>query len=889
MMKAFRNRLAYFITPTTDHRTAIEADFNAELESHIQMHTDDNMKAGMSPDEARREAILKLGGIEPTKEAHRDRRTLPVLDNLAQDLRFSLRQMRTNPGFSIVAILILAIGICSSTAIFAFVDAAILKPLPYQNPDRLVAAFESTKVCPQCNLSYLDYIDWKRMNTVFSSFDAYTGRQFLLRGDAGDVEPINGARVSSGFFRTLGVTPIAGRDFHDNEESPASGPLTVLLSYEAWQTRFGGKDSVIGQTLILSGQPNTIIGVLPRGFHYAPVGTPEFWEIMRPTPGCEDRRSCHNLYAVGRLKDGTSFAAASSNITAIADQLQKEYPPSNRGQAGLIMPLAEIVAGRVRPILLALFAGACLLMVIVWTNVASLLLVRSEGRKRELAVRRALGASGARLVSQFVVEGIALVTCGAVLGLIGAKWTIQLLAALIPKFMMDSLPFLRGIDLNSHALLFATGVSLIAAIFFTLTPAIHLVLSRTRDGLAEGSRGSAGLAWQRIGSKLVVAELATAVVLLVGAGLLGKSLYLMLNVDLGFKAEGLATILASAPSKTYQENDRRIQLAREVRTRIAALPGVTSVGLSGQLPVTHQGNTSWIVIVGAPPSPEHNDVPERAVSAGYFETIGAKLAAGRYFNDSEDLSKPLVVIVNQVFAQQYFPGQNPIGKRIAYERLNAAASQSMEIVGVVENLQEGQLDQKPRAFMYVPFNQSPGTFLSLTVRTASAEKSIIGAVQRELREIDRDIAIVTGTTMVERIHNSPSAYLKRSSAWLVGAFAAVALILCIVGLYGVVAYSVSQRTREIGVRIALGAARGSVYRMILTEAGWLTLAGTIIGLCCAVALARFLEGLLFGVTQWDALTLASVTAILGIASLVASYIPAHRAASVNPIEALRSE
>jgi macrolide transport system ATP-binding/permease protein len=888
-MKALRKRLAYFINPTAHQQTATEADFNAELESHIQMHTDDNIKAGMSPDQARREAIIKLGGVEPTREAHRDQRSLPLLDNLAQDLRYALRQMRTNPGFTSIAVLILAIGICASTAIFAFVDAAMLQPLPYQNPDRLVAAYESTPVCPQCNLSYLDYVDWKRMNTVFSSFDAFNGRQFLLRNDStGEVEPVPGARVSSGFFRTLGITPLAGRDFHDNETSPGSGPLTVLLSYESWQNRFGGKESIIGQTLVLSGQPNTVIGVLPRGFHFAPVGTPEFWEIMRPGTGCEDRRSCHNLYAVGRIKDGTSEAAARANIIAIADQLQKEYPDSNRGQAGLIMPLAEVVSGRVRPILFALFGGACLLMLIVWTNVASLLLVRSEGRKKELAVRRALGASGGRLVSQFVVEGLALVACGAGIGLIAAKWTIQLLTALIPKTMLDSLPFLRGIELNSHVLLFVLGMAVIAAVLFTVTPTAHLILSKTRDGLVEGSRGSAGLAWQRIGSKLVVAELATAVILLVGAGLLGKSLYMMLNVQLGFKAEGLATIQVSAPNKTYPDSAKQIQLARQIHSRLAALPGVTSVGISGQLPITHQGNTSWIVVVGAPPSPEHNDVPERAVSAGYFETIGAKLAAGRYFTDIEDSTKPRVVIVNQVFANQYFPGESPVGKRIAYER-STAPDQFMEIVGVIENLQEGQLDQKPRAFMYVPFNQSPGTFLALTVRTANAEKSIIGTIQREVREIDRDIAMVTGATMIERIQNSPSAYFKRSSAWLVGAFAAVALILCIVGLYGVIAYSVSQRTREIGVRIALGAAQGSVYRMILTEAGWLAAAGIAIGLCCAVALARFLEGLLFGVSQWDALTLASVTVILCLASLAASYVPAHRAASVNPIEALRAE
>ena len=868
-------------------RSRAEDELNAELESHIEMHTDDNIRQGMSPGQARREAILRLGGVASAKESYRDRRGLPFVEHLAQDSRFALRQLRKHIAFSGIAVLILGLGLSASVAIFAFVDAAFLRPLPYEDPTRLLGVFETSKGCPNCNLSYLDFVDWKRLSNAFEGFDAYTGSRFLLNNAVTGVEPASGARVSSGFFRTLGVRPVLGRDFHEGEGSPSAAP-TALLSYEAWQTRYAGRPDVVGEKVLLDGTPVSIAGVLPSDFHFAPVGTADFWVILQPVSSCDKRRSCHNLFGVARLRDGISQEAAQANVVAIAQQLEQEYPASNRGQGAIVVPLAEVISGNIRPLLSALLLGALLLLLIVWANVASLLLVRSESRRREFAVRRALGASTGRLVSQFFVEGVVITALGSSFGLAAGVWAMQLLRSLIPKFMLDGLPFLRDAGLSGRVILFAIALSLIAVALFAFTPALHLALSKTRDGLAEGARGSAGLAWRRIGSKLVVAELATAVVLLVAAGLLGKSLNRLLQVPLGFQPENLVTLQLAIPPNAYAEPAKQTALQRLIETRLQGLPGVAAVGLSSQLPVTHQGNTRWIKFVGRPSNGEHIDVPERAVSAGYFAAIGARLRKGRFFEATDDASKPLVAIINETFAREHFPGEDPIGKQIDYSSSPAPAPTL--VIGVIDDLKEGQLDSDNRSILYIPLLQDRGFNLALTVRAApGTESTMPGAIRQEIRQIDPAIASIGGDLMTIRIRDSRSAYLHRSSAWLAGAFAGLSLLLCVVGLYGVIAFSVSQRTREIGVRMALGAGRGAVYSLVLREAGWLIAAGLLIGLTSAVALARFLDGLLFGVSAWDGLTLSAVSLVLAGAALLAAYVPAHRAAGVNPVDALRAD
>ena len=865
-------------------KDALERDFSDELESHLQMHIDDNIRAGMSPLEARRVAVMKLGGIDQAKEAYRDRTTIPFLESIVQDLRFTFRQLRMNPAFTVTATAMVALGVGASVAIFAFVDAALIKPLPYHNPARLLYVTETTPEIPRANFSYPDYLDWKKLNTVFDSLEVYNQRGYVVSTSAG-MEMVDGARVTAGFFRTLGVSVLLGRDFLAGEDLP-NAPRTLILSYAAWQKRFSAKQEILGQPITLDETPYIIVGVLPQNFHFAPVENAEFWATLNPTGGCWTRRSCHSLNGIARLKDGVSKEAALADVTRIAKDLEAQYPDSNRNQGATVAPLSEVIVGDVKPILLLLLGGTGLLLLIACINVASLLLVRSETRRRELAVRRALGATRSRLIRQFVIEGLVIVVVGSIFALVSSHWAMQVLKGLIPTDMMAGMPYLNDLGLNSRVFMFALAVAGFAAALFSLTPALRISSLDVREGMGEGARGNAGKVWTRIGSKLVVLELTTAMVLLVGAGLLAKSFYRLLQVTAGFETKHLITMRIRAPLSAYGEDVQAVALGRKVVEEIKSLPGVTSVGLADTLPFTFNGNTDWIRFVGRAYNGEHNEVNQRGVSSDYFQTLQAKLLQGRTFTDAEDMSKPKVVVINQTLAKKYFPGADPVGQR--FGDIDQNPKSIKEIIGVVDDIREGPLDSEIWPAYYYPFNQSPDIGYSVVVRTAQSE-SLIPTVADAIRRIDPRINISSQTTMSERVNNAPTVYLRRSSTWLVGGFAVAALLLGVVGLYGVIAYSVSQRTREIGVRIALGAQRSTVYRLILKEAGALTLAGIVIGIGCAILAASLMRKLLFGTPPWDITTLLCVAAVLAASALLASFLPARRAASVDPINALRAD
>jgi predicted permease len=593
------------------------------------------------------------------------------------------------------------------------------------------------------------------------------------------------------------------------------------------------------------------------------------------------------LNGVGRLKDGVTAAGALAQMKAIALQLENQYPDSNRGQGASVMPLSAAIVGDVKPILLVLLAGAGLLMLIACVNVSSLLLVRAESRRREIAIRGALGASRTRLSRQFVTEALTVVASGSAMGLGLAYLGMKGLSGLISKDWMAGMPFLHGLGLNPRVLAFAACLSVLAAILFSLTPILHFRFSDMREGLTEGARGSAGRLWRRMGANLVVIELATAVVLLAGAGLLGKSLYRLLHEDLGFRPDHLATLNVGLPTAAFSTDQQQVAFEHALLERAARMPGVQSAAVTSMLPVSCNCNTDWVRFVGKPYNGIHNEVNEREVSAGLFQTLKVKLKSGRFFTDADDAGKPKVVIINQAFAQRYFPGEDAVGKKLGDTQLTPASIR--EVVGVVENFKDAGLDQEQWPAEYEPFDQSPDGYFYVVLRTSQDAGSILPALGPMVHSVNPSVSVDWERTMQQDIDDSQAAYIHRSAAFLIGGFAALALLLGVVGLYGVIAYSVSQRTREIGVRMALGAQRSSVYRLIFGEAGKLIAMGVAVGLAGSVASAMLMQKLLFGVRAWDFTTLAAVAGVLAASALLASYFPARRAASVNPTEALRSE
>lgn len=864
-------------------RSKVDREIDAELRSHIEMRIEDNLIAGMSKEEARRDALLRFGNLTSTSERVTGADAALTLDSIWSDMRYACRQLWKNAGFSCTAIIVLALGMSASVAIFAFTDAVLIKPLPYQNPSKLAGLFESTPLGPRFHLSYLDYLDWKQQNKVFTSLEAYDAATLALKTKT-ETQRVDGAVVSAGFFRTLGVTPIVGRDFHAGEDTPGS-PRTVILSYGTWQNRFGKREDVTGQIVTLDGTPSVIIGVLPKDFHFALTGGAEFWTPLHQSSDPNNRGN-HGLSAIARLKDGATWEIASSEMSSIAQQLAKQYPDSNEGRGATVIPLTEVLIGNLRPILLLLLCGAVLLLLIACVNVSGLLLVRSENRRHEIAVRGALGASRLRLVRQFVTEGVMLAAAGSLLGICGAYSAIHLLTRLVPANMLRDMPYLRGLGLGAHVMVFTAIIVVAVAILFSITPVLRLSLTDLRAGLTEGGRSGVKEVWKHLGANLVVLELCTAMVLLVGAGLLGKSFYRLLQTDIGVQPDHLATMRLLAPHSRYAKDEQVVALGRRVMDETRRLPGVQSVAIAHQIPVSNVagGNTTF-EIIGRPNPGGGNESSSRNVSGDYFSTVQARLVQGRFFNENDDATKPRVMIVNRSFVRKYFADEDPIGKQIRYD----ASTPAIQIVGIVDDIKEGPLDQAVQPVLYTPFNQEPDSVFFIVARTAQEPQELLKSLEGTVHRIDPDILTFEAETMKNRINSTQSTYLHRSSAWLVGGFATMALLLGVVGLYSVIAYSVSLRTREIGVRMAMGAQRSAVHGMILKEAGRLTGIGVGAGLLCSIATASLMRKFLYGTQPWDMGTLVGVAVVLSISALLASYIPARRAALLDPVEALRAE
>jgi macrolide transport system ATP-binding/permease protein len=640
-------------------RTRSTDDFAEEIKAHLELEADELQREGLSGDEARRRARVDFGNVAMAQERFYLRDRMVWFDNLVRDIRFAIRQLIKNPGFATTAILVLALGMGVSVAIFGFVDAALLEPLPYANPSQLMSVNESSVESPRWPLSYPDYLDWQRMNQSFSSLDVYSGAGYILNTSSG-AEPVQAERVSGGFFQTLGVHPMLGRDFYPGENRPG-GPNVLLLSYGTWLHRFGGRRDAVAQAVDLDGRAFTIIGVLPRAFTFAPGGSAEFWIPLNSFSDHEKKRAFYTFWGIGRLRHDVTAQAALAEMNPIAKQLQRQYGIVGLDLSASVVPLSEIIVGDVRPILLTLLGGAVLLLLIACVNVGSLVLVRSESRRREVAVRGALGATPARLVKQFVTEGLLLGLLGSLAGMMVAAGIMKLLGSLVPKDMASNMPFLGNVGLNAHTAAFAAAVAALAVLLLAATPTLRLSFLNVREGMADGDRGSGSRFWRRLGANLVVVELAIAVVLLAGAGLLGRSLYHLLHVPLGFDPNHLATMRVMAPDTSYKSDDQVIGLYREIVRRVSSLPSVKTAGMTSMLPVQCNCATDRITFPGRPDHGEHNEVDERHVSPGYLPTLKAALVWGRYFTEADDPSHPRVAIINQALARKYFPNEDPVG------------------------------------------------------------------------------------------------------------------------------------------------------------------------------------------------------------------------------------
>jgi predicted permease len=619
------------------HAARVDRELDEELRYHLEREIEERLAAGVDRDEARVSARRRMGAIAQNMEECRDMRRVNFVEHRIQDLRFAVRQLLKHRGFAATATLTLALGIAASVAIFGFVDASLIRPLPYEDPSRLVTVFGARSDVSSSQrrgmVSYLSFADWRARNRAFSSMAAYDVRAGFELTTATGPQRVSGLRVTSGFFRTLGVTPVLGRDFDRSEEGPAA-PATVVLAHGAWLTHFGGRPDIVGQAITLQGEPHTVVGVLPRDFHFAMSDYAGFWLTIRKTQACWENRACRSMQAMARLADGVSLQMAASDMDGILQDLRRQYPERNP-ETARVVPLTEAILGNVRPILLMLLGGSGFLLLIACMNVVSLLLARSDSRSREIAVRDALGASSGRLGAQFATEAVVLVACGAVVGLTLAAWVMHLLESLVSPDMVSRMPYLHGISVNVRSVAFAGGVSLVAAVVFALTPILRLPRSDRLEGLKEGSRGTAGTTWQRFGRHLVTTQLALAMVLLVGAGLFGKSLYRLLTIDTGFTIDRV-TVVSVAPVVASQRTELPGALARHVAERVALIPGVASVGYADHLPLGSLAPSSFFWVMGRSESDQlKEDWPVRRVSAGFFASLQARLVRGRYFTEEE--------------------------------------------------------------------------------------------------------------------------------------------------------------------------------------------------------------------------------------------------------------
>jgi putative ABC transport system permease protein len=803
------------------------------------------------------------------------------MDSLLQDLRYSLRLLLKNPGFAAVAVLALALGIGANTAIFSVVNAVLLRPLPYTEPDRLMLVISSnpTRGFARFAVSPPDFLDWSAQSRSFEAMAAMDTSPFNLT-QGKEPERLRGARVSASFHGIMRAKPALGRDFLPEDDRDGA-ELVVLISHDLWTRLFASDPGIVGRTVALNGRQRTIIGIMPKGYTFP--SRSELWVPLAFEKDDLNSRGGHYLTVIGRLKPETSMATARAELGTITSQLQKQYPDTNTGWGAIVEPLSEAIVGNVRPALLVLLGSVAFVLLIACANVANLLLARASERQREVAIRLAMGAGRPRLMRQLLTESAVLGLLGGVCGLLIALWGTDLLVAA----GQDNLPRFREVSVDGRVLAFTFGLSLLTGLVFGVVPALQASRPNLNETLKEGGRGTtSGRSRSRLRNVLVIGEIALALILLTGAGLMLKSFLRLSSVDPGFRTDHLLTMDVALPDAKYPDDVRQAAFIRQALERLRALPGVESAAAITTMPLGGQMESHSFVIEGrAEQGPsERASANYDAVSAGYFRAMGIPILKGRDVLESDAAGAPRVAIVSETFVKRFFPGEDPIGRRID---INNGPDAWREIVGVVADVKHQALDEKVRPHVYEPLAQDPATWMTYALRTAGEPLGLATAARQAILAIDSEQPVAevkTAETLVSESITQP-----RFAMLLLSVFASVALVLAGLGTYGVLAYTVSQRTHEFGVRMALGARRREVLGLVVRQGLLLAGIGVGIGLLAAVGASRLLSGLLFGVSPTDPLTYAGVALLLCATALLACLVPARRATLVDPMTALRCE
>ncbi|MGH9711966.1 MAG: ADOP family duplicated permease [Candidatus Acidiferrales bacterium] len=871
-----------------------ETELSEELRDHFERQLAANIAAGMSPQEARREATLQFGASEGVKEDCREQRRGFWLEALWVDTRYALRTLRKNPGFAAIAILTLALGIGANTAIFSVVNAVLLRPLPFAQPERLVQLWETETAVPLAPLAAPDYVDWRAQNQTFDDMTLFSWPQSFNMSGAGEPERILGIYTQSNFFSVLGATPLRGRTFADGEDQAGHNHV-VMFSYGLWQRRFGGAPDTLQKEIEINGEKFQVVGIMPADFNFPARG--ELWAPIDMDPKKLSARGNHNYRSVGRLKPSVTPQQAQENLQAIAERLSQQFPDSNRHIGASVISLREQLVGKIRPALLVLLGAVALVLLIACVNVANLLLARASTRHREMALRSALGAAPSRIVRQLLTESVLLSSLAAIPGLLLAASGEAVLRSLPGVPVPDP----GQVHLDTSVLFFAVGIAVLTGLLFGLAPAIHAGRQNLHEELKSGGKGAGTGAssnrWLR--DALVVGEVALSLALLIGAGLLLRSFARLRAVDIGVRSENVLTARVSLPETRYATPGEKSRALGEITARLEHAPGVDAAAMATEIPLDGGTNT-YAQKIGATPEEQGSLMEWNEVTPGYFHALGIPFHAGRNFTpaDSQRMEEvkaaskdspasysgpPMIAIINQMMATDFWPNQDAVGKTFLMDH-----SLLVQVTGVVGDTKIfSAVQQKTIDEAYFPMGYSIVAVRDATiiVHSPAAPASLSGAMRQAIAHVDTSLPIYNIRTMDQIIAEASSD--TRFQALLLGIFAGLALLLAAVGIYGVMSYHVAQRTNEIGIRMALGAHPPDILRLVIGRGFVLTLAGLALGIAVAFALSRSLESLLFGVSASDPVTFGAVAALLGIVALAACYLPARRAANISPLVALR--